>query len=162
VIGQQLYAEADEMGSFVGKKANKQWLWMAMDTQTRQIMACHVGDRRRKGAEQLWAKIPVAYREQVTCDTDRDETYKSVIPAAQYKANPKLVRTTNHLERFNNTLRQGVSRLVRDIFAFSKKLANHMGAIKLFIGEDNLTRAAALRGSHDQSALGCDKCTLPR
>ena len=136
------------MGSFVGKKANKQWLWMAMDTQTRQIMACHVGDRRRKGAEQPWAKIPVAYREQVTCDTDRDETYKSVIPAAQSKAIPKLARTTNHLERFNNTLRQGVSRLVPDTFAFSKKLANHMGAIKLFIGEDNLTRAAALRGSH--------------
>jgi IS1 family transposase len=28
-------AEADEMCSFVQKKANKQWLWLAMDATTR-------------------------------------------------------------------------------------------------------------------------------
>jgi len=37
------------------------------------------------------------------------------------------------IERFNNTLRQRVSRLVRDTLSFSKKLANHIGAIKYFI-----------------------------
>jgi insertion element IS1 protein InsB len=31
----QLEVEADEMWSFVGKKANQQWLWLALDTQTR-------------------------------------------------------------------------------------------------------------------------------
>jgi hypothetical protein len=30
-------------------------------------------------------------------------------------------------ERFNNTLRQRVSRLVRETLSFSKKLANHVG-----------------------------------
>ena len=55
----------------------------------------------------------------------------------------KLARKTNHIERFNNTLRQRVSRLVRDALSFSKKLANHIGAIKLFICHYNLTRAAA-------------------
>jgi hypothetical protein len=39
--------------------------------------------------------------------------------------------------------RQRVSRLVRDALSFSKKLANHIGAIKLFICHYNLTRAAA-------------------
>ena len=38
---------------------------------------------------------------------------------------------------------QRVSRLVRDALSFSKKLANHIGAIKLFICCDNLTRTAA-------------------
>jgi hypothetical protein len=52
-------------------------------------------------------------------------------------------RKTNHIERFNNTLRQRVSRLGREALSFSKKLANHIGAIKLFICHDNLTRAAA-------------------
>jgi insertion element IS1 protein InsB len=66
-----------------------------------------------------------------------------VIPAAQHKAISKLARKTNHIERFNNTLRQRVSRLVRDALSFSKKLANHIGAIKLFICHYNLTRAAA-------------------
>jgi len=45
--------------------------------------------------------------------------------------------------RFNNTLRQRVARLVRDALSFSKQLANHIGAIKLFICHYNLTRAAA-------------------
>jgi insertion element IS1 protein InsB len=146
VIVQQLYAEADEMCNFVGTKANKQWLWIAMDTQTRQIIAFHVGDRSRKSAEQLWPKIPVVYREQVTFYTDRYEAYKGVIPAARHKAITKLARKANYIERFNNTLHQRVSRLVRDTLAFSKKLANHIGAIKFFICEYNLTRAAALLG----------------
>ena len=55
----------------------------------------------------------------------------------------KLARKTNHLERFNHTLRQRVARLVRDALPFSKKLANHIGAIKLFICHFNLTRAVA-------------------
>jgi IS1 family transposase len=49
----------------------------------------------------------------------------------------------SHIERFNNTLRQRVARLVRDALSFSKKLANHIGAIKLFICHYNLMRAAA-------------------
>ncbi len=69
--------------------------------------------------------------------------YAGVIPAAQHRAISTLARTTNHLERFNNTLRQRVSRLVREALSFSKKLANHIGAIKLFICHYNLTRAAA-------------------
>ena len=43
----QLTAEADEMWSFVGKKANKQWIWMALDSETRQVIAFYVGDRSR-------------------------------------------------------------------------------------------------------------------
>jgi hypothetical protein len=47
-------------------------------------------------------------------------------------------------ERLNNTLRQRLSRLVRETLSFSKKLANHIGAIKYFICHYNLARAAAL------------------
>jgi insertion element IS1 protein InsB len=43
VVLHQLEAEADEMWSFVEKKANKQWLWIAMDATTRQIIAFHIG-----------------------------------------------------------------------------------------------------------------------
>jgi IS1 family transposase len=42
----------------------------------------------------------------------------------------KKARQTNHIERFNNTLRQRVSRLVRETLSFSKKLANHNSVIK--------------------------------
>jgi insertion element IS1 protein InsB len=140
----QLQAEADEMCSFVEKKADKQWLWLVLDSTTRQVIAFHVGDRSRDSAKQLWANIPEVYREQATFYTDQYEAYKGIIPAAQHKAITKHARKTNQIERFNNTLRQRVSRLVRDTLAFSKKLANHIGAILYFICHYNLARAAAL------------------
>ena len=106
-------------------------------------IAFHVGDRSHTSAEHLWAKIPQAYRQHATFYTDQYVVYAKVIPAAQHQAISKLARKTNHIERFNNTLRQRVSRLVRDALSFSKKLANHIGAIKLFICHYNLTRAVA-------------------
>jgi insertion element IS1 protein InsB len=144
VVIQQLEAEADEMWSFVGKRANKPWIWMAMDAQTRQVIAFHVGDCRRESAQELWAKIPVAYREQAKFPTDQYEAYKGVIPAERHQAITKQARKTNYIERFHNTLRQRLARLVRETLSFSKKLANHMGAIRYFICHYNLTRAAAL------------------
>jgi insertion element IS1 protein InsB len=114
-----------------------------MDAPTRQVIAFHVGDRSRRSAKRLWAKIPETYRRHATFYTDQYVVYKGVIPAAQHKAIRKLTRKTNHIERFNTTLRQRVSRLVREALSFSKTLANHIGAIKLFICHYNLTRAAA-------------------
>ena len=70
VLLSRLEAEADEMWSFVQKKANKQWIWIAMDVPTRQIIAFHVGDRSRASGKELWANIPVIYREQATFHTD--------------------------------------------------------------------------------------------
>jgi insertion element IS1 protein InsB len=144
VVIRRLEAEADELWSFVGKKANKQWLWIAMDAKTRQVIAFHVGDRSRETAKELWAKIPLGYREQARFHTDQYEAYQGVIPPAQHKAITKKARKTNHVERLNNTLRQRVSRLVRETLSFSKKLANHIGAIKYFICHYNLTKATAL------------------
>ncbi len=144
VVLRRLEAEADEMWSFVKKKAHKQWIWIAMDAKTRQIIAFHVGDRSRDSAKQLWANIPIEYREQAIFHTDQYEAYQGVIPPAQHKAITKHARKTNHIERFNNTLRQRVSRLVRETLAFSKTLANHIGAIRSFICHYNLTKVTAL------------------
>jgi insertion element IS1 protein InsB len=143
VMIQRLEAEADEVASFVKKKANKQWIWIAMDAKSRQVIAFRVGDRSRRSAKRLWAKIPAAYRRHATFYTDQYVAYAGVIPAAQHRAISKLARKTNHVERFNNTLRQRVSRLMHEALSFSKKLVNHIGAIKMFICHYNLTRAAA-------------------
>ena len=99
----RLEVEADEMWSFVAKKANKQWVWIAMDKQTRQIMAFHVGDRSHNSAKQLWANLPAVYRDKAMFSTDQYTVYTGTIPAAQHKAITKHARKTNHIERFNNT-----------------------------------------------------------
>jgi IS1 family transposase len=110
------------------------------------VIAFHVGDRSRRSAKRLWAKIPTAYRHHAMFSTDQYVVYAGVIPVAQHRAIRKLARTTNHIERFNNTLRQRVSHLVREALSLSKTLTNHIGAIQLFICHDNLTKAPALHG----------------
>ncbi|NJL92178.1 MAG: IS1 family transposase, partial [Coleofasciculaceae cyanobacterium SM2_1_6] len=44
---------------------------------------------------------------------------------------------TSYIERFNNTLRQRVGRLVRKTLSFSKKLENHIGAVWNFVHHYN-------------------------
>src|SRR6266446_75058 len=82
----RLEEEADEMWSFVQKKANKQWMWIAMDAKTRQIIAFHVGDRSGESGKALWAKMPLVYREQAKFYTDKYVIYKGGVPAAQHQA----------------------------------------------------------------------------
>ena len=67
-------------------------------------------------------------------------------PSARHRAITKLVRMTNHIERFNCTLRRRVSWLVRVMLSFSKTLTHHIGAITYFVCNYNLTRGAALPG----------------
>jgi len=118
----RLEAEADEMWSFVGSKANKQWIWMALDTETKQVIAFYVGDRNRRSVRKLWQRIPQAYREHAIFYTDAWEAYKEVISASRHLICAKSTGHTNIIERFNCTLRQRVSRLVRAALSFSKNL----------------------------------------
>ena len=75
VILGRLAVEADEMWSFVKRKAHKPWVWIAMDKQTRHIMAFHVGDRSHDRAKQLWANLPAVYREHAMFSTDQYTVY---------------------------------------------------------------------------------------
>ena len=56
---QLIKSELDEMWSFVQKKSNKQWIWIAQCRRTRQIIAFHIGRRGRADAQELWKKIPL-------------------------------------------------------------------------------------------------------
>ena len=143
VLLYRMKAEIDELQSFVGKKENKQWLWLAIDSHTRQTLAFHVGDRSKKSARKLWKKLPAVYRQHATFWTDGYASYQGVIPATQHRIVTKASRGKNHIERLNCTLRQRVSRLVRATLSFSKKLANHIGAIKYFLSQYNLELAKA-------------------
>ena len=50
--------EADELWSFVQKKKNRQWLWLAIHRSTGQILAMHVGGRDEFSAEAFYEKLP--------------------------------------------------------------------------------------------------------
>lgn len=133
----QLTVQMDELWSFVDHKGNKQWVWLAMDADTREVIGCHIGDRSRASARALWQSLPSVYRQCAVVYTDYWEAYETVIPAQRHRAVGKDSGLTSYIERFNNTLRQRVSRLVRKTLSFSKKLENHTGAIWNFIHEYN-------------------------
>lgn len=133
----RLTVEMDELWSFVDHKGNKQWVWLAIDRQTREIIGCHIGDRSEASARALWQSLPQRYRQYARIYTDHWEAYACVLPSKRHFAVDKDSGLTSHIERLNNTLRQRISRLVRRTLSFSKKLENHIGAIWNFIHHYN-------------------------
>lgn len=129
----RLTIECDELWSFVGKKGNKQWIWLAIDRESREIVGVFVGDRSRESAKELWNSLPGVYRQCAVSYTDFWEAYETIFPATRHRAVGKETGQTNHVERLNCTFRQRVSRLVRKTLSFSKKLSNHIGAIWYFV-----------------------------
>lgn len=125
------------MWSFVGSKGNKQWIWLALDEQTREIVGVYIGSRDEAGARGLWQSLPAVYRQCAVSYTDFWKAYGTVFPSSRHQPVGKETGQTSYIERFNNTLRQRVSRLVRKTLSFSKKLENHIGAIWLFIHHYN-------------------------
>ncbi|MDV3001116.1 MAG: IS1 family transposase ISCysp1 [Chroococcopsis gigantea SAG 12.99] len=132
-----LLIECDELWSFVNNKENPVYIWLALDRSTRLIVGVYLGDRSRKSAEELWKSLPVEYQNNAQVYTDFWQSYCEVIPTEQHHRCRKSEGQTNHIERFNNTLRQRCSRLVRKCLSFSKNYFNHEGAIFYFIHHYN-------------------------
>lgn len=85
------------------------------------------------GARKLWQSLPPVDRQCAVAYTDFWEAYELIIPSKRHRAVGKETGQTNYIERFNCTLRQRVSRLVRKTLSFSQKVENHIGAIWYFI-----------------------------
>jgi insertion element IS1 protein InsB len=132
-----LTIQCDELCSFVNHKGNKQWVWLALDAATREIVAVVIGARDEATAFQLWQALPPLYRQCAVVYTDFWAAYGAVLPSKRHRAVGKETGKTSYIERFNNTLRQRVSRLVRKTLSFSKSLENHIGAIWYFIHHYN-------------------------
>ena len=136
--------QADELWSYVGTKANPQWLWLVMHSRTRQVVAMEVGPRDRKTAERLFFKLPEPLKKKALYYTDYFLIYCDVFPYRQHMPVGKESGKTSYIERLNCTLRQRCSRLVRKTLSFSKKLVNHVGMIAYFIADYNLRLRALL------------------
>ena len=111
--------QCDELWSFVGNKDNKQWVWLAIDQGTGEIVGVYVGDRSQNGAQGLWESLPAVYRQCAVCYTDFWDAYQGILPTKRHHAVGKETGQTYKIERFNATLRQRVSRFsVHDNFLY--------------------------------------------
>lgn len=121
------------MGSFVNDKGNKQWIWLALDIATREIVGVYVGARSEYGARQLGHSLSVVYRQCAVAYTDFWDAYGCVLPKKRHRPVGKEKGKTSYIERFDCTMRQRVSRLACKMLSFSKKLDNRLGAIWMFV-----------------------------
>lgn len=133
--------ELDELWTFVFRKANDIWIWLALARLTRQVIGVAVGPRTTETARRLWDSIPNQYRGG-RCYTDFLQQYFSVVPFGQHVAVGKETGLTAHIERFNNTLRQRLARLVRKTLSYSKSLLMLEAHLLLFLWRYNLEQAS--------------------
>ena len=126
----------DELWSFAGAKANPRWVWIALCRQTRQVVASFVGDRAADRSRALRERIPADYRGRAT-RSDLWLAYEEVFPRRTHRMGGKAEGQTNHVARWNGTLRQRLGRFVHKTLSFSKCDRMHELALRLFIHEYN-------------------------
>lgn len=129
--------ELDELWSFVLKRHNKRWIWLALCRRTRQVVAYAIGDRSARTCRLLWKRVPESYRKGLFYSDFFWESYQKVLPKGQHRPVGKSEGQTNHVERWNGTLRQRLGRFVRKTLSFSKSDSMHEICLVLFLHDYN-------------------------
>ncbi len=90
--------QMDEMWSYVGSKANKQWIWLAIDATTREIVGVHIGDRSSQSAKQL---CPLGFKTPATIAVfdwvESESPSNRLLPSAFYLV-PSSIRVTKAVD----------------------------------------------------------------
>ena len=121
-------AELDEMWSYVFKKQQQRWLWLAICHETRSVLAFVFGERKDVVFRELKALLkPFGITRFYSDDwgayernlTDNEHT--------------KGKKNTQRIERKNLTFRTRIKRLCRKTICFSKTILMHDIVIGLVI-----------------------------
>ena len=130
--------EADEIRTFVYKKDNIRWIFIAMERNSRCVLHFHIGNRDTASAREFLVGLSHKLDSNYNVSTDNLLSYISAVEKNPYGRidaevskinmirgeNPGKVLgrgITNRVERGNGTVRQHVSRLIRKTKCFSKK-----------------------------------------
>jgi len=135
--------EFDELWSFVFRRKDKRWIWLAKCRRTRQVVAYCTGrpGRRHRGPQRghlppLVGACPARLQDGPALHGLLGGLYE-VLPQGLHRATGKGAGQTCHIERFNNVLRQRLGRLVRRTLSFSKIDAMHENCLRIFLYEYN-------------------------
>ena len=88
--------ELDELWSFVLKKKNKVWIWIALCRRTRQVVAYYVGDRSDDSLRKLWKSIPDNYKKGISY-SDFYGAYQRVLKGKNHQCVGKESGQTAHV-----------------------------------------------------------------
>ncbi len=76
----ELTIECDERWSFAKNKPQQQWVWLAINKTTREIVGLHIGGRQTVDALALWQSLPKSYQRRAFSFTDFYQPYSTVFP----------------------------------------------------------------------------------
>ena len=124
-----------------------QWLWTAVSRYTGQILAFVVGDRRWDTIEQLWVRLPKAYRHRLVY-TDGYGAYGSFFWGWQHRLCEKFDGGTATVEGVNNSLRHRCGWLVRRSSARARDMSLLEKRLRLTVQAHN--QAARKRAASTQ------------
>lgn len=124
--------ELDEMWTFIEKKKNQCWLWLAYAPKHRRMLAFALGKRTDESCRSLLDKLKQA---QITrFYTDNWESYQNLIPEVRHWIGK---RGTQRIERQNLNFRTHLKRLQRRTICFSKTRKMLEAIISLYIHQLN-------------------------
>jgi insertion element IS1 protein InsB len=127
-LSETLEAEIDEMWSFVQNKGNQRWLWLAIDHNTRNVLAYTFGARKDVVFRELKSLLePFGISMFYTDDWG---SYERNLDPKKHTVSKK---NTQRIERKNLTLRTRIKRLCRKTICFSKSAIMHDLVIGLVI-----------------------------
>lgn len=132
--------ELDELWTYVHAKIHTLWVWIALCKRTKQVIAYHIGSRQIEDCTIFWNKVPKEYKQSFTF-SDYWEAYPKAINSRKHFSVGKHTGLTNHVERWNNTLRQRLGRFTRKTLSFSKSEYFLEANLRIFIHNYNLEKA---------------------
>ena len=127
--------EEDEQWSFVGKKSQQRWLWVALNHRTSEILAYTFGARTDQVCQRL--KKLLSPFNVVKYFTDGLTAYQRCLPCDKHSIGK---RNTQKVERKFLTFRTRIKRLMQKTICFSKSVLMHDTVIGLFINRFEFAR----------------------
>ncbi len=130
--------EIDELRTFVGSKGNPVWICLAQQVETRIIVAMSIGSRSKRNLSCVVQTVLNA--KPMSVMTDGLDIYRKLIPKG---INITKGHCTNHIERFNLTLRNALKRLSRRTLCFSRSPSLLIAHVSLLLNthRESLTHA---------------------
>lgn len=124
--------ELDEIWSYVEKKKNQCWLWLAYSPKHRRMLAFSLGKRTDETCQSLLAKLSNIRITRFY--TDNWESYRNLIPEVRHW----IGKTgTQRIERQNLNFRTHLKRLQRRTICFSKSKKMLEAVVKLYVHQLN-------------------------
>lgn len=119
--------EIDELCTYIGSKQNPVWICIAMQVDTRAVVALSIGKRTKKMMDAVVQTVQNAKPLRVM--TDGLDIYSKLIPK---RIHITKGHCTNHIERFNLSLRTALKRLSRKTICYSRSLLMLACCVRIF------------------------------